>query len=488
MIGSRLSRRDFLRITGLSSLAVGAPVGALRADNPSSKSPNIVFILVDDLGWSDLACYGADLHETPNIDRLAGQSMRFTNAYAASPVCTPTRASIMTGKHPARLHMTVWRENTLREPDRSRKLIPPQCVSDLPHEEFTIAEALKQAGYQTAHVGKWHLGAATHYPETQGFDVNIGGTIWGAPNTYFYPYRGTEHYRENRYVPHLEFGKEGEYLTDRLTSEALTLMEKMKDGPFFLNLAYHTVHTPIEGKPDLVEYYKGKIQPGMRHQHPGYAAMVHSLDENVGRILAKIDTLGISENTIVILFSDNGGYINIKDGAPVTNNYPLRSGKGSLYEGGIREPLLVRWPGVTQPGTVCNEPVCSIDFYPTLLDMLNLPGDEKHNRAVDGISLAPLLKDRNAGLNREAMYWHYPHYYFYPETSPVGAMRLGDWKLLEHFEDGHLELFNLQDDPQEEKDLAQLLPEKATELHNALKEWRTQVNAQLPERNPDKAE
>ncbi|HPA47829.1 MAG TPA: sulfatase [bacterium] len=483
MTEMNLVRRDFLKTLGLGSLALGMPGRGFGADSPKNL-PNVVFILVDDMGWSDLACYGADLHETPNIDRFASQCTRFTDAYAASPVCTPTRASILTGKYPARLHMTVWRENSLGTPDDSKKMIPPRCVSDLPHEEITIAEVFKQAGYQTAHVGKWHLGDATHYPETQGFDVNIGGTLWGAPNTYFYPYKGSDYYRESRYVPHLEFGEPGEYLTDRLTSEALNLMEKMHNGPFFLNLAYHTVHTPIEGKPELVEYYKQKIKEGMRHQHPGYAAMVRSLDENVGRVLAKLDALGIADNTVVILFSDNGGYINKKDGIPVTDNSPLRSGKGCLYEGGIREPLMIRWPGVTRPESVCQEPVCSIDFYPTLLEITGLSGDPKHNRDVDGTSLVPVLRDPNSSLNRETLCWHYPHYYFFPETGPVGAIRQGDWKLVEHFEDGKLELFNLKDDLQEQNDLADRLPSKATSLHKALVKWREDVNAQMPEANP----
>ncbi len=485
MTTNQSNRRDFLRTMGAGSLALGGLATGISNQAWSAQKPNIVFILVDDLGWSDLGCYGADLHETPNIDAFARKSLRFTDAYAASPICSPTRASIMTGKYPARLNMTVWREQTLRPPSASNKMIPPQCVSDLPHDEITIAETLKKAGYTTAHVGKWHLGDADHYPETQGFDVNIGGTHWGAPQTYFYPYNGWRNEDEFRYVPHLELGKEGEYLTDRLTDEALSLMEKMKDGPFYLNLAFHTVHTPIEGKKDLVEHFRSKIKPDMHHQHPGYAAMVKSLDENVGRVLKKIETLGIADNTIVFLFSDNGGYINKKDDIPVTDNTPLRSGKGSLYEGGIREPLLVHWPGVTKPGTECHQPVCSVDFYPTICQMVGVQPEGESG--ADGIGLKPLLDNPKADIGRDTLYWHYPHYYFYPKTKPIGAIRKGSWKLLEHFEEERIELFNLEDDLGESKDLAQERPDKVKELLADLKAWRNSVDAKMAIPNPDYA-
>ena len=428
----KTNRRGFVQMLSLGSVAL-LNSSLFRTASAQGQKLNFVFILVDDLGWSDLGCYGADLHETPNIDRFAGQCQRFTQAYSASPVCSPTRASIMTGKYPARLHMTVWREDTLRPPDTSRKLSPPQCVSDLPHEEFTIAEALKDAGYKTIHIGKWHLGDSSHYPETQGFDVNIGGTNWGAPETFFYPYRGEEYFGEYRYVPHLEFGKEGEYLTDRLTDEALKCIDRVKGGPFYLNLAYHTVHSPIEGKAELVAYYREKLKEGLNHKNATYASMVHSLDQNVGRILKRIDEPGLADRTVVILFSDNGGVANEIHGESVTDNYPLRSGKGSLYEGGIREPLLVHWPGVTRPGSVCDEPVCSIDLYPTMLEMGGIRGNEEQNRAMDGLSFASLLRDPGSSLEREALYWHYPHYY--PTTTPVSAVRQGNWKLLEYYED-----------------------------------------------------
>ncbi|MEW6237241.1 MAG: sulfatase [Candidatus Omnitrophota bacterium] len=472
------NRRNFLQLAGFSAASLAVPSYGCIDESSYSKKINFVFILADDLGWSDLGCYGADLHETPNLDRLAQQGMRFTDAYAASPVCSPTRASILTGKYPARLNMTTWRENAAKPP-AIYKHIPPIAEQNLPLEETTIAEALKNMGYQTAHIGKWHLGGAEHYPEAQGFDINIGGTIWGAPATYFYPYRGERAQgKEIRYVPHLEFGHAGEYLTDRLTDEALRALEFMKDGPFYLNLAYHSVHTPIEGKPDYAARFAKKLKPEFHHQNPDYAAMVQSLDENVGRILAKIDELGLSDNTVVFFFSDNGGYINENRGKAVTSNAPLRSGKGSLYEGGVREPLFIRWPGVAAAGSVCHEPVCSIDFFSTILEMNGVSAS-----GVDGVSLVPLLKDPKTSLNRERLYWHYPHYY--PTTTPAGSIREGDWKLIEYFEDERLELYNLREDLSEKNNLSQTQPQKAAELLEQLQAWRKEVNARMSAPNPN---
>ena len=480
-MNTEVSRRHFLRSAcGVATAALFSRPTFGMAD--TSRKLNFVFILVDDLGWADLGCYGSRLHETPNIDRLARQSVRFTDAYAAAPVCSPTRASIMTGKYPARLHMTIWYESSANPP-RKRRLIPPVTEGNLPHEQVTVAEVLKKAGYHTAHVGKWHLGDAAHYPETQGFDVNIGGTFWGAPTTFFFPFKGPRKANgELRYVPGLGLGRDGEYLTDRLTDEALTALDTARDEPFFLNLCYHTVHTPIEGKPQLVEHYRKKIKPDMPHQNPEYAAMVHSLDENVGRVLTKIDELGIADRTVVIFFSDNGGYINNYEGKPVTSNHPLRSGKGSLYEGGIREPLIVRWPGVTKAGSVCNQAVCSIDFYRTILEVAGLRGNRDHNADVDGLSLVPLLKDPDATWNRETLCWHYPHYY--PTTSPVSVIRQKNWKLLEYHEDNHIELYDLANDLGEKKNLADEIPERAEELRRRLHAWRKDVDAQMPTANP----
>lgn len=457
-----LNRRQFLA----SALAAREPL-------------NFVFILADDLGWADLCCYGADLHETPNLDRLARQSVRFTNACTAAPVCTPTRASIQTGKHPAKLHMTIWRE-AARHPPENRKVLPPVVEENLPHSEITFAEVVKASGYHTAHIGKWHLGDAEHYPETQGFDINIGGSVWGAPRTFFWPYRGQRNPKdEYRYVPGLTGGKPGEYLTDRLTDEAMKALGMSGGRPFFLNLWYHTVHTPIEGKPELVSKYKAKIRPQMRHKNAGYAAMVQSLDENVGRMLRKLEEMKVADRTVVVFTSDNGGYINEYEGQPCTNNHPLRSGKGSLYEGGVRVPLMIRGP-MAKAGLVVDEPVCSIDFYPTMLEMSGLPGDAAHNAGVDGLSLMPLLTGAANRLPREELYFHYPHYY--PTTAPVSAVRTREWKLLEYLEDDKLELYNLSQDPGETRDLAGQQSVRATDLKARLDAWRSKVAAQMPRR------
>jgi arylsulfatase A-like enzyme len=476
-----MDRRSFLK----TSLGCTLAAAAQRSFAATSPPLNVVLIVADDLGWADLACYGADLHETPNLDRLAREGMRFTDAYAAAPVCTPTRASIMTGKSPARLHTTIWYEASARPP-ANKPLLPPITQGNLPQGDVTLAEAFHAAGYLTAHVGKWHLGDAGNYPEVHGFDINIGGTFWGAPQTFFYPYRGDTYFGgEYRYVPQLHGGKEGEYLTDRLTDEAIAILEDARDKPFFLYMAYHSVHTPIEGKPELVAHYQAKLRPGLRHQNPTYAAMVHSLDENVGRILDALARLGIADRTLVLFVSDNGGLIDERAGVSVTDNFPLRSGKGSLYEGGVRVPMLVRWPGVTAPGSTCTQPVISTDFYPTLLEAARIESDDTQTAALEGRSLVPALREPLMSLSRagDGLYFHYPHYY--ATTTPVSAVRSGDWKLLEYFEDQRLELYNLAEDLGETSNLAEKHPETAQALRDALHRWRKQVDAQMPTSNPD---
>jgi len=471
---------------GIAGEALGQRQSSPSAAGSAAKGKrdwwNFVVILADDLGWADLGCYGADLHLTPRLDRFAAESVRFTQAYAAAPVCSPTRASIMTGKYPARLHMTVWYEASANPPQR-RRLIPPVTVGNLPHEEVTIAEVLHQAGYTTAHVGKWHLGDAAHYPETQGFDVNIGGTFWGAPNTFFYPYRGAGTFgNEFRYVPHLEFGTPGEYLTDRLTDEAIGVLRRVARRPFFLYLAYHAVHTPIEAKAAYVERFADRLRPELHHRNPVYAAMTAIVDENVGRLLDELEKLHLAERTVVIFTSDNGGYVNNYRGRKVTDNWPLRSGKGSLWEGGVRVPLMIRWPGVTPAGAVCDEPVISCDFYPTILEIAGLPGGTEQSAAVDGISLVPLLKNPSTHLKRRELFFHYPHYY--PTTTPVSSIRAGRWKLLHFWEDDHLELYDLESDLGEKHNLAAQMPDRAKQLDERLQQWLTDVDAQMPRPNP----
>ena len=448
-----------------------------------SCPPNVVFILADDLGWSDLGCYGADLHETPHLDKLARGGVRFTQAYAM-PVCSPTRAAILTGRHAARLHMTIWREGAAK-PTQNQKLLPAAAIADLPLDESTPAEALQASGYLTFHVGKWHLGDADHSPETQGFDLSIGGTHWGAPATYFYPFSGEfGQAREFRYVPGLGLGKPGDYLTDRLTDEALKLIDQAGDRPFFLSLWLHNPHTPIEAKPELARKYRAKIKPGLKHQNPDYAAMVETLDANVGRVLRKLRQRRLAERTLVIFASDNGGTIIQHKGRQVTDNSPLRSGKGSLYEGGIRVPLIVRMPGITPGGQCCAEPVVCTDFFPTILELCGVAatGKAAPKGLLDGLSLVPLLKPRSR-LQRDALFFHYPHYYM--TTTPVSAVRAGDWKLLEYFEDDRVELYHLRDDLGERCDLAGQQPERAARLRSRLHDWRKEVGAQLPVLNAD---
>ncbi len=459
-----------------------------------------MFFLVDDLGRQDIGCYGSTFYETPNIDRLAAQGMRFTSAYAACPVCSPTRASIMTGKYPARIRLTNYIAGA-----RPGKLLSAEYLHYMKLEEVTLAEALKEAGYKTYFVGKWHLGDEPYYPEKQGFDVNIAGDSSGSPPTYFYPYT-----RGKRSIPGLEQGKPGEYLTDRLTDESLKLIERSKGEPFLLYLSYYAVHIPLEAKKELVEKYKAKAQrlgltdkphfltdedwpntaagnekwratlkTRVLQDHAVYSAMMESLDDSVGRVMKKLDELRIADNTIVIFMSDNGG-LATAEGQP-TCNLPLRGGKGWLYEGGIREPMIVKWPGVVRPGSTCDEPVTSTDFYPTMLEMAGLP--LKPQQHLDGRSMVPLLKQQG-GLTPRAVYWHYPHY-SNQGSSPGGAVRLGDYKLIEFYENNHVELYNLRADLGERHDLAAEMPDKAAELRLMLHDWRKEVGAVMPQPNPN---
>ena len=465
-------RRGFLKLlgTGAASLTL-ARMPALAAE-PKRKL-NFVFFLIDDMGWTDLACYGSELYETPNIDKLAASGMRFTDAYAACPVCSPTRASIMTGKYPARLKITNY----------GSKPLPPG--------EVTLAQALKQGGYTTFFAGKWHVGGtAAHWPDKKGFDINIAGNATGQPKGgYFSPYSN----------PQLPDGPKGEYLTDRLTDESLKFLDAHKGEPFLLYLSHYAVHTPLQGKKDLVARYEAKIAaravkgPLLRDEGPrattnlaqrnaAFAAMVHSVDDSVGRMMKKLDQLGLTESTAVIFMSDNGGLSTLVKGRgglasnPPTCNLPLRAGKGWLYEGGIREPMIIRWPGVTRAGSTCGAPVTSTDFYPTMLEMASLP--QRPEQHCDGVSLVPLLKGAKA-LERKAIYWHYPHNHG-SGSVPSAAVRTGDWKLIEWYGAKRVELFNLAADIGETKDLSGSNPAKTRELHALLAAWRKDVGAVIP--------
>ncbi|MCH7726636.1 MAG: sulfatase [Planctomycetes bacterium] len=423
--------------------------------------PNIVFVLIDDLGWMDLACQGNKLVETPNIDRLASQGMRFTDAYAAAPVCSPTRAAILTGQSPARLHITNHIPDQARFVPDNPTLLPAEMLNHLPLEYTTIAERLSDAGYATAFLGKWHLagrGDPKFYPEHQGFDLNIGGCAFGGPPTFFDPYR----------IPTIKNRRKGEYLPDRLADEAIQFMRAKRDEPFALFLWNYTVHWPMEAPKALLEKYATRKGPGLNDTR--YGAMIEAMDASIGRVLQELDKLKLSERTLVIFTSDNGGF------AGVSDNRPLRAAKGHLYEGGIRVPLIVRWPGVVQPATTCDTPVISMDFYETLLDVAKLPHDDVPR---DGESLLPLLR-KNGKLRREAIYFHYPNYAWHRSNRLGSAIREGDFKLIERFDDGSLELYNLNRDLGERHNLAETMPDKARELKERLVAWRAASKAAMP--------
>ena len=471
-----VSRRSFLSAAG-AAIAGGGLLGATRARGAAAKARdgkplNVVFFLIDDLGQTDLGVYGSKFYETPACDRLAAMGVRFTNGYAACTVCSPTRFSIMTGKYPARGHLTDWISGHKRP---FAKLKIPDWNMKMEHAEVTLAEAVKPLGYRSCFIGKWHLGPEGHWPLEQGFDTNIGGYSAGSPPSYFAPYR----------IPTMEEGPKGEYLTDRHAADAEAFLDARADKPFFLYISMYAVHTPLQAKKELIEHYKAKAAKmgDYPQNNPVYAAMVHSMDECVGRVLKKLEAKGLLDRTAIFLIGDNGGLIG-NTRRPVTINLGLRAGKGSSYEGGVREPFMVHWPGVTRPGSVCHEPVISTDFYPTILDMLGAEGDPKHNAAVDGASLVPLLKRTAPKLDRDAIYWHYPHYHPGGAT-PYGAVRARDWKLIEFFEDMHVELYSLRDDQAETTDLAEKMPAKAAELRKMLHDWRTRVGAQMPTPNPD---
>ncbi len=432
--------------------------------------PNVVVILADDLGWADLGSYGSIYHKTPNLDRLARRGLRFTSAYAACPVCSPSRAAILTGKTPARLNLTDWLPGRTDRP--SQKLCRPEIIQQLPLEELTLAEALGPLGYATASIGKWHLGGPGFWPEQQGFDQNIGGSATGSPPGGYFHFK----------APGLRTRTNDDYLTDRLTDEAVHFLEENRDRPFFLYLAHYAVHIPLQARPDAIAQAKQQSPGDSQQRNPIYAAMMASLDDGVGRVLDTLDRLKIADRTVVMFTSDNGG-LSVREGpnTPATSNAPLRAGKGYLYEGGLRVPLIVSWPGVTAPGSVSDIPVIGPDLYPTVLAVAG--AKVKPHRALDGESLVPILRG-NGRLDREALFWHYPHY-SNQGGKPGGALRLGNWKLIEWFETGRKELYDLGNDSGETNDLAGSKHEDVARLGKRLADWRKSVNAQMPTPNPD---
>ena len=459
-------------------LACLALLVALTATAWAAPKNNIILFLIDDLGWRDIGCNGSTFYQTPNIDRLAREGVRFTDAYSACAVCSPTRASILTGKYPARLLLTDWLPSGRWNP--KARLREGRFVRALPLEEVTIAEALRPAGYRTASIGKWHLGGAPFsLPEHHGFDVNIGGDDHGNSSDYFFPYAGewaipTTALKARRKV--LPDGKPGEYLTDRLTDEAVKFIRENRERPFFLYFPHYAVHTPLQGKPDMIARYE-RIPEDQRQGKPAYAAMVESVDESVGRVMAALRELGLEQNTVVIFTSDNGGFYN------ATSNKPLRANKGAYYEGGIRVPLIIKWPGVAQPGRVTAEPVISADLYPTCLAATGQP--LRPNQHLDGLNLQPLLAAGEASLGRAALFWHYPHYSEHPYSVPSSVIRKGPWKLIETFDPEGVELYNLAEDLSETRNLVAEQKALASELRRELDAWRREVGAEMMRPNPD---
>ncbi|HVF87819.1 MAG TPA: sulfatase [Pyrinomonadaceae bacterium] len=454
-----------------------APSATALIKNPPAKRrrPNFVLIVTDDMGWADLGVYGSAFHQTPNINALAARGVRFTDAYAAAPVCSPSRASLLTGKYPARLQLTDWLPGRTDRP--SQKLLRPPIRQALPLAETTIAEALKPAGYVSAHIGKWHLGGSNYGPESQGFDLNIAGDHTGTPASYFYPFRNGD-----ETMPGLAEGRDGEYLTDRLTDEAEKFIEQNHEKPFFLYLAHYAVHIPLKAKPEVIARYRNRTRTRGRQANAIYAAMVESVDESVGRIVRKLAQLKIADDTIIVFTSDNGG-LSVEEGpnTPATSNAPLRDGKGYLYEGGIRVPLIVRWPSVTRPGVVCPAPVSGVDIFPTILAMAGVTPSAIEG--VDGASLIPLLSQPRSARRRPPIYWHYPHY-SNQGGRPGGAVRDGDYKLIEFYEDDRVELYDLRRDAGETMDLSGKLTAKARGMRRMLADWRRRVGAQLMKPNP----
>jgi arylsulfatase A-like enzyme len=489
-------------LTLLTALLL-APIAALQAAEPKpANKPNVIVILSDDLGWADLSCYGSTFHESPNLDKLAAQGMRFTQAYSSSPYCSPSRAAIMTGRHPARLKITDF----IPSNSKSGKFLPAQMKMELPLEEVTIAEVLKNAGYATWSVGKWHLGDRGFFPEDQGFQVNIAGNHIAMVKSYFWPYGDADGDKESTRkeigpVPGLRVGgHEGEHLCDRLTSEAIKLIEQRKpEQPFFLYLPFYDVHTPNMGKPDLVKKYEAKATelglPSVaqapkssegnpargdtprklsdRQVNPIYAAMIENMDTNIGRLMAKLAELGIDDNTLIIFTSDNGG-------GEVTSNHPMRGGKGWLYEGGVREPWIVKWPGVTKPGSTCDMPIIHTDIFPTVLEAAGLP--QRPELHKDGVSFTSLLKSETKPVH-DALFWHFPHYGSLG-SGPCSSVRVGDWKLIEWLEDKGVELFNLATDLPEKKDVAAQHPEIVRQLRERVQAWRKETSANMPRPKP----
>lgn len=446
-----------------------------------TRPPNVVVFLVDDLGYMDIGANNPDcFYETPHIDSLADSGVRFTDGYAANPVCSPTRYSMMTGKYPTRVQATNFFSGK-----RSGKFHPAPLNNNMPLQEVTIAQALKSKGYATFFAGKWHLGESEeYYPQNRGFDFNIGGHSRGGPYTgkkYFAPFQNPQMKVES---------PAGDHLPARLARDTASFIKQHEDQPFFAYLSFYSVHTPLIGRPDLVAKYKARAakingeefddeeqvfgnkprKVRILQKHAVYAAMVEAMDQAVGDVLKQLQDSGLADNTIVIMTADNGG-LSTSEGSP-TSNLPLRGGKGWVYEGGIREPWIIRYPGVTKPGTVCDQPICSIDAYPTIAAAAGVQVEHE----IDGRDLRPVLEGQELG--RDALYWHYPHY-SNQGGFPGGAIRQGDWKLVERYEDGRVHLYDLANDIGERKDLAAEMPDRVEQMRTKLHDWYKSVDAKF---------
>lgn len=472
------------------------PLGAESPKNGTTSLPNIVFFLADDLGWTGLGCFGSDLYETPHLDELARRGMRFTNAYSACTVCSPTRASVMTGMYPARLRCTDFIAGQNRP---FAKLKIPDWTKRLDTSHLTIAEWLQGRGYRTGHVGKWHLSSNDRAVKgtdalSQGFEVSVqkppgsrGNFVSSRNKPRTQPLQNADSSIEAQQ----QDTSKPEFITDYLTTKALDFLQQSDDRPYFLYFAYHVPHTPVVGRPDLVDSFRSKVRDGAKHTNPDFAAMVSSMDSSVGRIVEYIQQSPDSENTIIVFISDNGGLTQrYKKEEGFTDNYPLRRGKGSAYEGGVRVPAIVYWPGVTKAATSTDEPIMTIDFFPTLAAAVQPQSNDGENRSaielprnMDGVDLRPLLTDPKFTFDRD-LFWHYPHYHAGGD-GPYSAIRSAQYRLIEHHEDNRIELYDLQQDLSEQNDLSLRMPAVTNLLVNKLHSWRTSVAAQMPTANPN---
>ncbi len=469
-------------LIGLGILFISLFLTSCQSGDSADNQPNIVFILADDLGWADLPLYGNQFNEAPNISKLAEEGMHFDNAYAACPVCSPTRASIQSGQYPARVGITDFITGHWRPFEEVT--VPINRTQYLPQENITFAEKLKEAGYATAYYGKWHLGWGDYEPLKQGYDEQAaysGGGFYGYPE---------------KMVPPHEF-PEGKILSEALTDLSISFIEKNQDKPFLLFLSHYDVHVQLDAQTELIEKYIAKEKAEGYPGNAVYAAMIENIDISVGRIEAKLEELGLDENTLVVFFSDNGGLRSRFDNIPLieksklhyfegdslqyiaTSNAPLRMEKGTVYEGGIREPLIVKWPGKVKPGTLNTSIVTSVDFYPTFLDIAGITPDPMQK--LDGKSLKNIVMKGEEDYDR-AIFWHYPVYH---HDVPASAVRKGDYKLIENLVDGSFQLYNLAVDISESKNLVDSNPIKFEEMKSILKSWQKDVKAEFPKPNPD---